>query len=190
MKIKTQNRFDIPEGVTVGIKNRVVTVTGKRGTLTKDLSHLKLDFSVSEKLRTVTVTRWFGYKLDTATINTAISHIRNMCTGVISGYRYKIRFASAHFPINCAVEGGAVEVRNFLGEKRVRRNVVPAGLKAYRTDSAKVKDELVIEGIDLEEVSKFAALIHGDCAVKNKDIRKFLDGLYVQTKTHIDEVEQ
>ena len=185
MKVKTQNRFNIPEGVEVSIKNRFVTVKGPRGTLTKDLSHLKLDFSVAPKLRTVTVTRWFGYKLDACTINTAISHIRNLCTGVTKGFRFKLRFASAHFPINCTVENGAVEIRNFLGEKRVRRAVVPAGLKAYRTDVAKTKDELVIEGNDLEAVSKYAALLHGDCLVKNKDIRKFLDGVYVQTKTTI-----
>eukprot|EP00742_Colponemidia_sp_Colp-10_P005634 GILJ01006022.1.p1 GENE.GILJ01006022.1~~GILJ01006022.1.p1 ORF type:complete len:201 (+),score=43.95 GILJ01006022.1:34-603(+) len=187
MKVKTQNRFDIPEGVTVAIKNRIVTVKGKRGTLTKDLSHLKLDFSISPKLKTVTVTRWFGYKLDNATINTAISHIRNMCTGVTAGFRFKLRFASAHFPINVSVEKDVVEIRNFLGEKRVRRQPIPSWLKVYRTDVAKTKDELVVEGIDLEEVSKYCALMHGECAVKNKDIRKFLDGIYVQTKTNIEE---
>ena len=51
---------------------------------------------------------------------------------------------------------------------------------------AKVKDELVLEGNDLEEVSHQAAIMHQLCAVKNKDIRKFLDGIYVQTKSTAD----
>merc|ERR1711916_248440 len=69
--------------------------------------------------------------------------------GVLRGYRYKLRFAYAHFPINMGVEGGCVEIRNFLGEKRVRRQPIPEGVKCYRTDQAKVKDELVVEGNDL-----------------------------------------
>ena len=40
------------------------------------------------------------------------------------------------------------------------------------------KDEYWVEGNDIENVSQSAASIHGACLVKNKDIRKFLDGVY------------
>lgn len=38
------------------------------------------------------------------------------------GFQYKMRLVYAHFPININIdkEGTLVEVRNFLGEKRVR----------------------------------------------------------------------
>lgn len=39
------------------------------------------------------------------------------------GYLYKMRFCYAHFPINVSIAGKIVEIRNFLGEKRVRRQV-------------------------------------------------------------------
>ncbi|XP_060202161.1 large ribosomal subunit protein uL6z/uL6y-like [Lycium barbarum] len=45
--------------------------------------------------------------------------------------------------------------------------------------SEKVKDELVLDGSDIELVSRSVALINQKCHVKNKDIRKFLDGIYV-----------
>lgn len=53
--------------------------------------------------------------------------------------------------------------------------------------SKNVKDELQLTGNSLENVSQSAADIQQACRVRNKDIRKFLDGLYVSEKTHIVE---
>lgn len=72
-----------------------------------------------------------------------------------------------------------------MGEKIVRRVQLPAGVIAYM--STKQKDELIIEGNDLELVSQYAARIQQSTTVKNKDIRKFLDGIYVSEKTTIVE---
>eukprot|EP00817_Percolomonadidae_sp_ATCC50343_P004505 CAMPEP_0117425074 /NCGR_PEP_ID=MMETSP0758-20121206/5391_1 /TAXON_ID=63605 /ORGANISM="Percolomonas cosmopolitus, Strain AE-1 (ATCC 50343)" /LENGTH=63 /DNA_ID=CAMNT_0005209285 /DNA_START=450 /DNA_END=641 /DNA_ORIENTATION=- len=49
-------------------------------------------------------------------------------------------------------------------------------------DFTSEKDEIAIEGIDIENVSQSAALIHLNTRVRNKDIRKFLDGIYVSEK--------
>lgn len=186
MKIKSVQNINVPAGVKVSVKGRVVSVSGKRGKLTKDLSHLQLDFSVNKKNKTFTAVRWFGTKPTIAPINTALAHVKNMITGVTKGFRFKLRFAYAHFPINVSVEKQNVEIRNFLGEKRVRRQLIPSDIKVYRTEVAKVKDELVLEGNDLEAVSRQAARLHHLCAVKNKDIRKFLDGIYVQTTGNVE----
>jgi len=48
------------------------------------------------------------------------------------------------------------------------------------------KDELSLTGNSLEDVSQSAADIQQICRVKNKDIRKFLDGLYVSERTNIE----
>ncbi|CAJ1024168.1 Ribosomal protein L6, putative [Leishmania lindenbergi] len=112
-----------------------------------------------------------------------------MITGVTKGYRFKVRCAYAHFPINVSLDGPNIEVRNFLGEKRVRRQTVPSTVKVSQTDPSKVKDEIVFDGNDLEQVSREAAVLHQMCLVRKKDIRKFLDGIYVQTKTNVEAFE-
>merc|ERR1712010_276248 len=102
------------------------------------------------------------------------SHIENMIIGVTKGFKYKMRFVYAHFPINVAItnKDSRVEIRNFLGEKVVRIVDAHAGVKVSR--SSDVKDEIVLEGNDIEKVSLTAARIHQCCLVKKKDIRKFL----------------
>lgn len=91
-----------------------------------------------------------------------------------------MRFCYAHFPINVTAVGDVVEIRNFLGEKNVRKIPLLDGVKYTRT--ADVKDQIEISGIDITKVSLSCAKISQSCNVKNKDIRKFLDGIYVTEK--------
>jgi len=135
--------------------------------------------------RTLKVEKWFGTKKELAAVRTVCSHIQNMIKGVTKGFQYKMRAVYAHFPINCVTSESntVIEIRNFLGEKYIRRVVMSPGVTVV--NSTKQKDELIIEGNDIEAVSLSAALIQQSTTVKNKDIRKFLDGLYVSEKTTV-----
>nr|GMC98649.1 60S ribosomal protein L9-like [Ipomoea batatas] len=139
--------------------------------------------------RKLKVDAWFGSRKTTAAIRTALSHVENLITGVTKGYRYKMRFVYAHFPINASITNTnkSIEIRNFLGEKKVRKVDMLEGVSVIRSE--KVKDELVLDGNDIELVSRSCALINQKCHVKNKDIRKFLDGIYVSEKGTIVEEE-
>ncbi|KAK0498642.1 ribosomal protein L6, alpha-beta domain-containing protein [Armillaria luteobubalina] len=175
--------LEIPEGIDVSIKSRLITVKGPRGTLTKNVRHVDMDIRlIKGKTAKVTLAVWQGGRKHVACLRTIKSLITNMITGVTKGFQYKMRSVYAHFPINCIIQesGHALEIRNFLGEKTVRHvNMLDGVIVA---ESKVQKDELILEGNDIDNVSQSAASIHGICRVRNKDIRKFLDGIYVSEK--------
>merc|ERR1712087_14634 len=104
----------------------------------------------------------------------------NRIFGVTRGYLYKMRFVYSHFPINVTVNSGNVEIRNFLGERRVRKVPLPEGVSYVRSED--VKDQIELSGNDIVAVSLTAAKIQQATNVRNKDLRKFLDGIYVSEK--------
>ncbi|KAI9512227.1 ribosomal protein L6 [Russula earlei] len=184
--LKTEE-LEIPDGVTVSVKSRVIVVTGPRGTLTKNVRHVNMDIRLikGKSSNNITLAVWQGTRKHVATLRTVRSLIFNMVTGVTKGFLYKMRAVYAHFPINCIIQddGHKLEIRNFLGEKTVRHVDMLDGVTI--SESKAQKDELILEGADIENVSQSAASIQGICRVRNKDIRKFLDGIYVSEKTTI-----
>lgn len=152
---------------------------------------------------------WHGGRKHIACLRTIRSAIENMIKGVRYGFAYKMRLVYAHFPINAIISDDkkSLEIRNFLGEKIARHVAMLEGCTI--SESKTQKDELIIEGNDVEKVSQSgtsallhglekdisdrflvaAASIHGSCLVRNKDIRKFLDGIYVSEKTTVEQPE-
>jgi len=187
--VHSTEELDIPEGVVVTVKSRIITVTGPRGTLVKNVRHIDMDIRLvkAKSAPKVTLAVWQGGRKHVACLRTIRSLISNMIKGVTKGFQYKMRAVYAHFPINCIIQdgGSAVEIRNFLGEKVVRNVKMLEGVTV--SESKAQKDELILEGTDVQNVSQSAASIHGVCRVRNKDIRKFLDGIYVSEKGIISE---
>lgn len=128
------------------------------------------------KKNTISIEIHHGNRKNVATLRTVRSLINNLIIGVTKGFKYKMRYVYAHFPINVNVSKNGetglfeVEIRNFIGEKIVRRVVMQAGVDVEISTSQ--KDELVLIGNSLENVSQSAADIQQICRVRNKDIRK------------------
>lgn len=65
-----------------------------------------------------------------------------------------MRSVYAHFPINTSIteKETVIDIRNFLGEKFNRQVRMLPGVRCYA--SKDMKDELVLEGNDIELVSR------------------------------------
>merc|ERR1711906_73898 len=181
--IHSNASISIPDGV-------VVTVKGSRGTLQKSFRHMDVDIKHDKAAKKITVEKWFGKKKELAAIKTVCSHIENLFTGVERGFKYRMKLVYAHFPVNVGIADNAehITVMNFIGQKvRFEVDALP-GVKLIR--DAKDQGAFTVEGNDIENVSRTCALISQSCKVRNKDIRKFLDGIYVSEKGHVVEEEE
>ncbi|KAI6697694.1 hypothetical protein NL676_017813 [Syzygium grande] len=119
--ILSSETMDIPYGVSIKISAKVIEVEGPRGKLTRNFKHLNLDFQLirdeATGKRKLKIEAWFGTRKTSAAIRTALSYVENLITGVTKGYRYKMRFVYAHFPINASITNSSksIEICNFLG---------------------------------------------------------------------------
>ena len=176
MSTKEKAEVLIPENVNIIKRDHIVVVTGRKGTISKDIHKLPAAITVTD--RTVTIEPEGKRKSDLAITNTAKSIISNMFKGVEKGYVYKLKIVFAHFPISVRVKGKKIHVENFFGERSARISQIVG-------DTTKVSitgDDVVVEGPSLEDVSQTAANIESSTKVKGKDQRVFLDGLYIYSR--------
>ena len=174
---------EIPEDVSVEVNEKKVKVSGKKGSLMKDFSHAPV--TIVKENNHIKVYVRYGRKKEAAVVGTIASHIKNMILGVSKGFTYRMKIVYSHFPINVKVMGdkGLVVIENFIGER------APRYAKIYGNVKVTVQgDDVVIEGIDINEVSQTAANIQSATKIRNKDPRVFLDGIYVYQKAVGDEV--
>lgn len=168
--------LEIPDGISVSLEDRIISVKGKLGTIKKDFTKLPAFLTIENNI--VKIEPYGTRRKDFAISKTAQSIINNMIKGVENGYKYRMKIVFAHFPITVKIRDGKVHVENFFGERKARiSNIVG--------DSTKVSiegDDIVITGPHLEHVSQTAANIELSTRVKNKDQRVFLDGVYVYSR--------
>ena len=166
---------DIPEGVTVTIVDRNVTVKGQKVTQTRELPVSRITMTVQGNQ--VVLTCDLPKKKENALIGTFHSHINNMIVGVTNGFEYKMKIVYSHFPVKTTVKGNEFVIENFLGEKHPRKADILGDTKI------KVKgDEVFITGPNKEHVGQTAANIEQVTRIKRYDPRVFQDGIYLTQK--------
>jgi large subunit ribosomal protein L6 len=170
--IEVVSTVEIPENVSAALDGRVVTINGKKGELTRDFSHAPVQISLDGK--TITVQASWPRKKEASLVQTVASHIKNMIKGVTNGFTFKLKIVFSHFPITVKIVGNKLTISNFTGERSPRIVKIIGDTKVLLKG-----EDIIVQGINLENVSQTAANIQDSTKIRNKDPRVFLDGIYV-----------
>ncbi len=172
---------EVPSNVKVEVVGSRVSVKGPLGALERDFGNVPVIIRLDGN--TVVVESHFAGRREKALVGTIAGHIRNMITGVTRGWRYKLKIVYSHFPISVKVQGNQLVIENFLGRRSKITLEIPKGIKVSTT-----KDDIVVEGIDKELVSQFAANIELATTLRGEERISphgreggpgVLDGIYV-----------
>lgn len=167
--------IELPEGIKAEIKGSTVKITGKNGALERNFIHNKVKIELKENKINISASR--ESKRTKTMINTVNAHIKNMIEGTGKGYTYKMQVVFSHFPINVSAKGKEIEINNFTGEKKPRKAEIVGNTKV----EIKGK-EIILKGINKEEIGQTAANLEKATKIKNRDQRVFQDGIYLTEK--------
>jgi large subunit ribosomal protein L6 len=174
--VEISKSIQVPDDVDVTLEGKKLTVKGPKGTLARDFSFAPINMELNG--RNISIRAKWPRKKEASLVGTLRSHVQNMVTGVRKGFTYKVKIVFSHFPISVKTKDKTVLIENFTGERSPR--------KAKITGDVQVKiqsEDILIQGINLEDVSQTAANIEQATKVKRKDPRIFLDGLYVYERS-------
>ena len=167
----------IPEGVTASIsEDGVVTIQGPKGSLSREFKSTFISLLQDGSGLTVRVD--MPRRKQRALAGTWNAHLNNMVKGVTDGFTYNLKAFYSNFPMTMSVKGNVFVVNNYFGERVPRNAAILSGVEVKVNN----KVEVVVSGIDKENVGQTAANIEKCATVKNRDRRVFQDGIYLINK--------
>ena len=172
MPIGTKEEIGVPEGVELKLSGQAVEVSGPKGKLSRRFNLPNVKMKIEG--RKISIEAESTRRKDKAAVGTIKANLRNMFKGVTEGFTYKLRVVYSHFPITIKVEGKRVFIHNFLGERSPRVAEIVGDV-----DVEVSGDEVIVKGINKDEVGQTAFNIEQATFVRYRDLRTFQDGCYI-----------
>ncbi|GAA5818270.1 MAG: 50S ribosomal protein L6 [Methanobrevibacter sp. CfCl-M3] len=170
-----EEQISIPDGIEVNIENTNIIIKGPKGEVSRKFIYPNVSIEKNED--SLFLSTRFPKKADKSMIGTTKAHLSNMIIGVTEGFTYNMKIVFAHFPMTVKVGNDKVTIENFIGERHPR--------VAKIVGSAKVDvkgDEVLVSGINKEDVGQTMANLEQATKIKGKDPRVFQDGIYLVSK--------
>ena len=164
--------IEIPEGVEVDLNGNTVTVKGKNGELTRELSPL-IDLNIEDNV--ITFTRVNDSKKSQMLHGTTRTTVNNLVEGVSEGYSKKLEIVGVGY--RAQLQGNKLVLN--LGLSHPVEFETPEGLELEVPSNT----EVIVKGADKEAVGALAANIRAVRSpepYKGKGVR--YEGEYVRRK--------
>jgi large subunit ribosomal protein L6 len=175
-----EKKIEIPKELEFELNGKTLTLKGPKGSVSKSFKASGIAFIKKENCLLLKSPK--GSKKTNAVITAVASHVKNMVEGLKKGYEYRLAIVYSHFPMNVLVKGNTVEINNFTGEKKTRTAKIIGDTKV----EVKGK-EIIVTGLNKEEVGQTAANIEQATRGKKIDSRVFQDGIYLIKKGVLSE---
>tara|TARA_Y100000310_G_C20501310_1_gene724140 strand:- start:265 stop:810 length:546 start_codon:yes stop_codon:yes gene_type:complete len=179
MKEEITKEIELSEGVTAQLEDSSLKVKGPKGEVERNFTHPKVDIKIEGHKIILHGSK--ATKREKTLIGAFESHIKNMVQGVQEPHIYKLKICSGHFPMNVAVAGQELVIKNLFGESVPRRVALIPG-----ADVKVEGTEILVTSPNKELAGQMAAKIESLCRITNRDRRIFQDGCYIIHKSGRD----
>ncbi len=177
MKQEIKLEIEAPEGIE--ITSHESTITVKSGNIENSKKFNFKNIELKKSGNSLILHAKKATKKELKMINTIKAHVNNMIKGMKEPFKYILEIAYVHFPMTVEFnkEKGIFLIKNFLGEKKPRSCSILKGV-----DLEIEKNKIILTSFDRELAGQTAANIEKATNIKNRDRRKFQDGIYIIEK--------
>jgi len=172
IEAKIREEVEVPEGVELKLSGNAIEVSGSKGKLARKFDAPGIELRMDGKKIFIEISS--PRRKHRAALGMVRARLINMFKGVIAGFTYKLRIVYSHFPITVKIEGKRVLIQNFLGERAPRVAKIVGDVKVEAKE-----DEIIVQGIDRDEVGQTAFNIEQATFIRHRDPRVFQDGCYI-----------
>ena len=162
----------VPDNVESTIKGNEVSMKGPEGEVIRSF-RLRVS-TMKQEGKKIIIESQKDKKKDRKEAGAIQAHLKNMIRGSQEAHKYVMKICSGHFPMNVAIVGTKLVIKNFLGEKVPRTVELKAGAKV------KVEGEHInISSVNKEIAGQVAADIEQITRRPKFNTRIFQDGIYI-----------
>jgi len=180
--------IEIPENVDVEVKHKTIRVTGPKGIVEKDFTHMPIYIIKDGNKIYVACNSW--KRKNTKFLGTTATKIRKMIEGVQRRYIYIHKVVYRHFPmrVNVDTENKQILITGFYGRRDTIKVPIfgDVEIEIENQPGSDIPDLIYLKGCDIEAVSLTSSALENACRLRGryrKDIRVFYDGIWLWKKT-------
>lgn len=175
MKKNYTKEINLDDKVSAQLSGPVLKIKGPKGEIERNFIQPLVKVAIQDKKIIISTNKYT--KKEKMIFGSFVAHIKNMIEGVKDPSVYKLKICSGHFPMNVAVVGSELVIKNFFGETVPRKISIPKGVEVKVAGN-----DVTVTAPDLELAGMTAGRIENMCRITNRDIRIFQDGCYITHK--------